>query len=58
MIKIGRRSCGGLAVYLHMQNRPLGKLPVIRQHLVEFSHDIDACISLQDLGGGCVISWK
>ncbi|MGH8282938.1 MAG: hypothetical protein ACRESE_03740 [Gammaproteobacteria bacterium] len=41
---------GGLAVYLHTQNRPLGKLPVSRERLVEFSHDVDTYISLQDLG--------
>ncbi|MGA9855124.1 MAG: hypothetical protein WBR29_07605 [Gammaproteobacteria bacterium] len=42
---------GGLAVYLHTQNRPLGTLPMSRERLVEFSHDVDAYISIQDLGG-------
>jgi hypothetical protein len=41
---------GGLAVYLHTQNRPVGKLPVSRERLAEFSHDVDAYISMQDLG--------
>ncbi len=41
---------GGLAVYLHTQNRPLGTLPVSRDRLAEFSHDVDAYISMQDLG--------
>lgn len=41
---------GGLAVYLHTQNRPLGRLPLTRERLVEFSHDVDAYISLLDLG--------
>jgi hypothetical protein len=42
---------GGLAVYLHTQNRSLDSLPVSRERLVEFSHDVDAYISIQDLGG-------
>jgi len=41
---------GGLAVYLHTQNRTVEKLPVSREQLVEFSHDVDTYISLQDLG--------
>ncbi|HVA54306.1 MAG TPA: hypothetical protein VNI53_00680 [Gammaproteobacteria bacterium] len=41
---------GGLAVYLHTQNRALGKLPVSREQLAEFSHDVDTYISLLDLG--------
>lgn len=41
---------GGLAVYLHTQNRPVRALPVSRERLVEFSHDVDAYISIQDLG--------
>jgi hypothetical protein len=41
---------GGLAVYLHTQNRPVSTLPVSRERLAEFSHDVDAYISMQDLG--------
>lgn len=41
---------GGLAVYLHTQNRPMRSLPVSRERLAEFSHDVDAYISIQDLG--------
>ena len=41
---------GGLAVYLHTQNRTLGKLHVSREQLAEFSHDVDTYISLLDLG--------
>ena len=41
---------GGLAVYLHTQNHSLAAVPVSRARLAEFSHDVDACLSLQDLG--------
>lgn len=41
---------GGLGVYLHTQNRSLAGVPVSRERLVEFSHDVDAYLSLQDLG--------
>lgn len=41
---------GGLGVYLHTQNRSLAGVPVSRECLVEFSHDVDAYLSLQDLG--------
>ncbi|MGH8278375.1 MAG: hypothetical protein ACRETQ_02255 [Gammaproteobacteria bacterium] len=41
---------GGLAVYLHTLNHALADIPVSRDRLAEFSHDVDAYLSIQDLG--------
>ena len=42
---------GGLAVYLHSQNHAVAAaVPVSRERLAEFSHDVDAYLSIQDLG--------